>query len=43
MSSLASEVQRSQIANGLAMFNVQRTDNDGIIEFITDDEMLSES
>jgi hypothetical protein len=40
MSSLASAVQRSQIANVLAIVNVHLTDKDGTIEFITDGERL---
>ncbi len=40
MSSLASAVQRSQIANVLAIVNAHRADEDGTIEFITDGERL---
>jgi acyl CoA:acetate/3-ketoacid CoA transferase alpha subunit len=40
MSSLASAVQRSQIANDLAIVNAHRTDEDGTIKFITDGERL---
>ncbi|HEY4711657.1 MAG TPA: hypothetical protein VIH69_03110 [Dehalococcoidia bacterium] len=36
MSSLASTVQRSQIANDVAIVKAHRTDKDGTIEFITD-------
>jgi hypothetical protein len=40
MSSIASAVQRNQIANVQAIVNAHRTDEDGTIEFIADGARL---